>query len=182
MVNLSSFVFYHARLTPERVALIFGDQRITYAALANRVNALAAYLHREGIGADDVVAVLMKNSCAFIEIAFAVSHVGAVLLPINFRLAAEEVRYIAGNAETKLVFADAEFEAQTEGLRTVFLDAAAQSDTGVLIKTAPDPVPAAPRKPEDLFRLMYTSGTTDRPKGVMHSSIGRAWSTWRRCR
>ena len=56
----------------------------------------------------------MKNSAAFLELAFAVSHLGAVFLPINFRLAADEVRYIAESAGAKLLFADAEFAAIVE--------------------------------------------------------------------
>lgn len=177
MVNLSAFIAYHARLTPDRLAVIYGDQRVSYAALHARVGALAGFLAKEGIGAGDVVAVFMKNSAAFLEIAFAVSHVGGVLLPINFRLAGEEARYIVENAEAKLVFADAEFSTQAAKLgRVILLDTAAQNDTGVIAGAATPP-PATPRKPEDLFRLMYTSGTTDRPKGVMHAYDNFYWKS-----
>ncbi|MBY0509082.1 MAG: AMP-binding protein, partial [Rhodospirillaceae bacterium] len=177
MVNLSAFIAYHARLTPERLAVIYGDQRVSYAALHVRIGALAGFLAKEGIGAGDVVAVFMKNSAAFLEIAFAVSHVGGVLLPLNFRLAGEEARYIVENAEAKLVFADAEFSAQAAKLgRVILLDTAAQNDTGAIAGAATPP-PAAPRKPDDLFRLMYTSGTTDRPKGVMHTYDNFYWKS-----
>jgi acyl-CoA synthetase (AMP-forming)/AMP-acid ligase II len=177
MINLSAFIAYHARLTPDRLAVIYGSQRITYSALEQRIGRLAGKLAQEGIGAGDVVAVFMKNSAAFLEIAFAVSHLGAVLLPINFRLAGEEARYIIDNAGAKLVFADAEFSAQAAKLgRVILLDEAAQHDTGVISQGA-QAVPAAVRKPEDLFRLMYTSGTTDRPKGVMHSYDNFYWKS-----
>ena len=87
-------------------------------------------LAARGIGPDDVVAVMMKNSIAFLEIAFAVSHLGAVFLPINFRLAADEVEYITGNAEAKLVFADAEFALAVKNIPSaILLDEAAQADT-----------------------------------------------------
>ena len=109
MVNLSSFIRYHATRTPQRIAIVYQDQRVTFAELLARIEKTAGYLAARGIGPDDVVAVMMKNSIAFLEIAFAVSHLGAVFLPINFRLAADEVEYIAGNAGAKLVFADAEF-------------------------------------------------------------------------
>ena len=178
MVNLSAFIAYHARLTPDRIAVIYGDQRISYGALAARIGRLAAVLQQEGIGPGDVVAMFMKNSAAFLEIAFAVSHVGGVCLPINFRLAAEEARYIVENAGAKLVFADDEFSAQAAKLgRVILLDAAAQGDTRHIGSGTLNPATAAPRKPEDLFRLMYTSGTTDRPKGVMHSYDNFYWKS-----
>src|SRR6516165_4586664 len=159
MVNLSSFIRYHARRTPQKVAVIYQDERVTFAELLARIEAMAGYLAARGIGPDDVVAVLMKNSIAFLEIAFAVSHLGAVFLPINFRLAADEVEYIAGNAGAKLLFADAEFAAAVKNVSSAtFLDATAQADTTTL---AAGHAPAAMhvRKADHLFRLMYTSGT-----------------------
>ena len=114
MVNLSSFIRFHAARSPERIAVVFMDQRITYAELSRRIERTAGYLAAQGIGPDDVVAVMMKNSAAFLELAFAASHLGAVFLPINFRLAADEVEYIAANAGAKLVLADAEFAAAEE--------------------------------------------------------------------
>ena len=175
MVNLSSFIRYHARRTPQKVAVIYQDERVTFAELLARIEAMAGYLAARGIGPDDVVAVLMKNSIAFLEIAFAVSHLGAVFLPINFRLAADEVEYIAGNAGAKLLFADAEFAAAVKNISSAtFLDATAQAGTTAL---AAGYAPAAMhvRKADDLFRLMYTSGTTDRPKGVMHTYSNFYW-------
>ncbi len=88
MINLSAFIRFHARQTPDRLAVIYQDQRLTYAALQARVERLAAWLAQQGIGPDDVVAVVMKNSAAFIDLALAVSHVGGVFLPVNYRLAA----------------------------------------------------------------------------------------------
>ena len=130
----------------------------------------------KGIGPGDIVAVFMKNSAAFVEIAFATSHLGAVFLPVNFRLSGEECGYIVAHAGARLLLADEEFAATVAGIDNVVLvDAAAQSDSGRL--ASPGLAVPAPqvRKPEDLFRLMYTSGTTDRPKGVMHSYTNMAW-------
>ena len=107
MMNLSSFIRFHTTRTPRRIAVVFKDQHITFAELLHRIEKTAGYLAAQGIKPDDVVAVVMKNSVAFLELAFAVSHLGAVFLPINFRLAADEVEYITGNAEAKLVLADA---------------------------------------------------------------------------
>jgi fatty-acyl-CoA synthase len=177
MVNLSSFIRFHAARSPERIAVVFQDQRITYAELSRRLERTAGYFAAQGIGPDDVVAVMMKNSAAFLEVAFAASHLGAVFLPINFRLAADEVEYIAANAGAKLVLADEEFAAAVANLpATVLLDDAAQADTTTLSGKYP-PAPMQVRKPDDLFRLMYTSGTTDRPKGVIHTYDNFYWKS-----
>jgi len=176
MVNLSSFIQFHALQTPDRVALIYGDQRVSYAALFQRIGRLAAFLVERGVGPDTVIACVMKNSAAFIELAIAVSHLGGVFLPINFRLAQEEIGYIVAHSDARLVFADSEFGAQVAGLNGVtLLDEAAQHDGRRLVATVPEKPPMATRAPEDLFRLMYTSGTTDRPKGVMHSYNNFYW-------
>ncbi len=175
MVNLSSFIRYHASRTPERLAIVFKEQRITYAELLQRIEKMGGFLAARGIGPDDVVAVFMKNSAAFLELSFAVSHIGAVFLPINFRLASEEVRYITESAGAKLLFADAEFAEIVGALPSVILvDEGAQSDSTTLA-TATDRAAMHVRRPDDLFRLMYTSGTTDRPKGVMHSYANFYW-------
>jgi acyl-CoA synthetase (AMP-forming)/AMP-acid ligase II len=181
MVNLSAFIRFHATRTPERLAVIYADARISYAELYMRTQRLAACLDARGIGEGDVVAVFMKNSAAFIEIALAASYLGAVFLPINYRLAPDEARYILTNAEAKLLFADAEFVSGLTPLvgaavaEMVALDAQAQRDSGSLAIDAGDPPPVRVKQPHDLFRLMYTSGTTDHPKGVMHSYENFYW-------
>ena len=176
MVNLSAFIRFHAEREPGRLALVYRDQRISYADLDDRIGRLAGWLVAQGIGAGTVVAAVMKNSAAFIEYAFAASHVGAVFLPINYRLAREEVRYILGNAEAKLLLADEEFRPIVNGLGpVVYLDAAMQSDGRDLAGHAATIPPIASRSSADLFRLMYTSGTTDRPKGVIHSYENFYW-------
>ncbi len=178
MVNLSSNILFHALRTPERLALVYEGQHISYAEFSERMLRMAGFLTEQGIQPNQVVAVVMKNSAAFLEIAFAVSHVGAVFLPINFRLAREEIQYILDNAETSLLFADAEFAQTVDQLKpTVMLGEEAQRDSRVISGSAAKP-PVSQRKPEDLFRLMYTSGTTDRPKGVMHTYQNFHWKCW----
>jgi len=177
MINLSSFIAFHARRTPERCALKYRGEDISYAAFDDRIREVAGWLAARGIGPDDVVAVLMKNSTAFLELAFAASHIGAVFLPINYRLSADEVGYIVGNAGARLLVADEEFSAiAAGGAPVVLLDEAAQASATQL---APDGehAPMHPRQPGDLMRLMYTSGTTDRPKGVMLTYENMYWKS-----
>jgi len=176
MVALSRFIRFHARRTPQRLALIYGDDRIDYAELTHRIETSGGWLAARGIGHGDVVALLMKNSPAFIELTFATSHLGAVSLPINYRLAADEVGYIAENAAVRLLLCDEEIAAAAAGLpNVVVVDAQAQRDSRRLAPASPVPVGMHAARPDDLFRLMYTSGTTDRPKGVIHTYSNFFW-------
>jgi len=177
MINLSSFVAFHARRTPERCALKYRGEDISYASLDARIRKVAGWLASRGIGPGDVVAVLMKNSAAFLELVFATSHIGAVFLPINFRLSAGEVGYIVGNSGARILIADEELAASAAGnAPVVLLDEAAQSSA---TRLAPDmaAAPMHPVQPRDLMRLMYTSGTTDRPKGVMLTYENIFWKS-----
>ncbi len=176
MVNLSAAVLRWARAEPERPALLYRDRRLSYGALAQRLAGSAGALAARGIGEGDIVALLMKNSAAFIELSLAVSHLGAVLLPINYRLGVEEVAYIVGHAGVKLLLVDDELHALAGGFgNTVVVDAAAQSDSRRIGPAAGPVWTPRMRRPDDLFRLMYTSGTTDRPKGVIHTYANYHW-------
>jgi fatty-acyl-CoA synthase len=177
MINLSSFIAFHARRTPDRAALKYRGEEVSYAAFDARIGAVGGWLISRDVKPGDVVAVLMKNSAAFLELVFATSHIGAVFLPINYRLSADEVGYIVGNSGAKLLIADEELADIAVGdAPVVLLDASAQSTA---TRLAPDigPAPVHVRQPRDLMRLMYTSGTTDRPKGVMLTYENIYWKS-----
>src|SRR5580704_6960906 len=163
MIALSSFVRFHAVRSPDRPALAYAGGHIGYRELMHRIETAAGWLATRGIGPGGVVALLMKNSPAFVELTFATSHLGAVTLPINYRLAADEVGYILDNAAARLLICDEELAGAVPAFpHVVFLDEAAQRDsTRLTIGARPAPMHKA--QPDDLFRLMYTSGTTDRP-------------------
>ena len=177
MINLSSFIAFHARRTPDRCALKYRGENVSYADFDLRIRQVGSWLVSCGIAPGDVVAVLMKNSTSFLELVFATSHIGAVFLPINYRLSADEVGYIVGNSGARLLVADEEFAAiVTGGAPVVLLGEVAQCSVTNL---APDiaPAPIHVRQPRDLMRLMYTSGTTDRPKGVMLTYENIYWKS-----
>jgi len=177
MINLSAFIRYHAANTPDRIAIVYGGRRVSYGDLWRGIGRVACLLAARGIAPGDTVALFMKNSVAFLELAFAASHLGAVLLPINFRLAADEAAYILGNGEAKILFADEEFAPLfADRADIVVIDSAAQHGLSALAPDGPVP-PMAPRAPGDLLRLMYTSGTTSHPKGVMISYENFYWKS-----
>lgn len=173
--NLTQLLAYHARVTPERTALVYQDSEIGYGEMLVRARAGAAWLERMGVRPGDVVALWMKNSAAFFDLVFAISHRGAVLLPVNYRLAASEIAYILTDAGAKLLIADDEFVGDAAPLarqaveQVAILDPAAQADIRAVAGRDLAPVRPAPRAPGDLMRLVYTSGTTSWPKGVTHA-------------
>lgn len=177
MTSVTASVAWWARTQPQRLALVYQTQRLSYGDLQARVARTAAMLHAHGVRPGDVVALLMKNSAAFLELSLAIAHVGAVLLPVNYRLGADEVGYIAQHAGVKLLFADDELSANVPAaVKTVLVNAAAQADSRLLGTASDGAAPALfPATPDTLYRLMYTSGTTDRPKGVMHTYGNMAW-------
>src|SRR3546814_15393097 len=108
MINLSSFIRFHALQTPEKIAIVYGDLRITYHEFNDRILATAGMMTDAGIKAGDVIALVMKNSPAFLDIAFATSHIGAIFVPINFHLTPDEIRYVLTDAGARLLFIDDE--------------------------------------------------------------------------
>jgi fatty-acyl-CoA synthase len=169
MSNLSRFVRRHALVAPHRMALSHGSAGIGYGQLWAQLVRVAGLLDGQGIEPGDRVAILMKNSPAFVVIALAVSHVGAVLVPINFRLSPAEVDFILQDSGAKLLLCDEELQTWAPAVqRTIRVPAEAQADASRLAGCAPREA-MSPRGYDDLFRIMYTSGTTAHPKGVLHS-------------
>ena len=191
MIDLGAAVAWHALNAPQQIAVVYGSHSISYQTLDARVTRLAAALQNQGLARGQVLALLMRNSLAFIELCLAASRIGVVLLPINFRLAHDEVCWILAHAGASLLVADDDLAGSAEGFSPIRVaDEAAQCDAlrafvppdagagaGHPVGPAgmvPSP-PQPPLQPDDLFRLMYTSGTTDRPKGVMHSYGNFYW-------
>lgn len=180
MFNLSRCLEVNVGQRPTCEALVYGDMRLDWQTLDARVKHLAAALAQRGVAEGQVVALLMKNSPAFVELIYAISHLGAVILPLNFRLSGDEVNYITNHAGAVLIIADDIFRAEAEaaGQPAILLDTMAQIDVGGFLLDASlglQHVNATPRNRDDIFRLMYTSGTTSRPKGVVHSYDNFYW-------
>ena len=186
-VNWFEVLAHYASRRPDRAMTVFEGETTTYGEMADRVAALAGGLHQRGVGEGDVVALLSYNCPEFLEAMFAANRVGAVAMPINWRLAAPEVRYILQHSEARALVCDeplvglaGEASAGLEDslVRSCIASAAPAGWTTLAElragTAAPPPAPAR-RQPDDVHRLMYTSGTTGRPKGVMITHANLAW-------
>ncbi len=181
--SLAGVLAHHADRFPDRPCLQWGRQTITYHELERRAGGTAAGLRGLGIGRGDIVAVLLYNCPEFLELMFATSRIGAVFVPINWRLAGPEVAYIASHAGASAVVSEPELAGLAEAVRTP-LPAARLVGVGGTppgwtafdsLRAAGDPPPIEPVAGDDLHRLMYTSGTTARPKGVMITYANLYW-------
>jgi acyl-CoA synthetase (AMP-forming)/AMP-acid ligase II len=184
-MNWFAVLAHHARRTPEKPITIFGEEVVTYGEMASRVAALATGLHERGVGARDVVALLSYNCTEFLETIFAANYLGAIAMPINWRLAAPEVRYILEHSQARALVCDEALIAladdATDGMEDTLLRACvtASAPSGWTsladIRHSSNVPPPARVSGDDVHRLMYTSGTTGRPKGVMLTHANLAW-------
>ena len=97
---------HHANRTPTKPLGVFGDDVVTYQGMADSAAALAAGLHARGVGAGDVVGLLSYNSIEFLATIFAANYLGAIAMPINWRLAAAELRYILEHSDARALVCD----------------------------------------------------------------------------
>jgi fatty-acyl-CoA synthase len=174
---LGEILARNARREPTRTALVFADRSLTFAELDERVNRLANALAARGVRRGDQVAVLMYNSLEVVESFFACQKLGACPVPVNFRLAPSELAYILEDSESVAVLTDSQLTPlaleATAGLARVRFVATtgevvdgAESYEELLATGGPD-APDVDVSQDDLAFLMYTSGTTGRPKGAM---------------
>jgi len=166
---------------PDKTAIVDGPLRFTYRDLQLRVNRLANALRTLGIGKGDRVCILSPNSHFFLESFYATSQIGAVLVPLNYRLVAADHEYILNHAGVRAVLVDAEYTDIVDSIRatlhTVEHWIVAQEGSGapqgwtswemLLADADATPPPPVDLDENDLVSINYTSGTTARPKGVM---------------
>jgi fatty-acyl-CoA synthase len=167
------------RLHPQREAVVDGDLRLTYEQFFDRCDRWSTALQRLGVKQGDRVAYIAPNVHQQLESFYAVPQIGAVLVPINFRLSTDDFAYIIEHSGATLVCASAEYLEAVDSIRDQLSGvenfvALTGKRSGwldyetMLNAQAPD-VKRPPIDESDLLTINYTSGTTARPKGVMIS-------------
>jgi fatty-acyl-CoA synthase len=178
-----------ARRTPDKLAVLDGDTRLTFAGLDAAVDRTAAALQSVGLGAGDRLALLCHNSWQFVVLDFACARAGVVLVPVNFMLGSEEIAFILDHSgATAFVVEDALLPVAESAL------AASQgaARTRAVVRLAGGDLPAGWQDLQDWIdrdgtpepvtlgdddpvRMMFTSGTESRPKGALLSSRSLLW-------
>lgn len=192
LLSFDSFIRHWAGQKPDEIALEEGNEASTFSDLERRTSQAIALLARLGVGKGDRVAWLGKNAKTYFELFYACGRIGVVMVPIGWRLAPPEVRYILEDTGAKVLFAG-------EGLE----DAARRASDGMTSPPqlltaeeareqmdAANPVAFTPAGPDDAVLQLYTSGTTGNPKGAVLSNnnlfalrvpageAGEPWSQW----
>jgi fatty-acyl-CoA synthase len=173
-----SFLHRSATVHPERIAVVDGERRWTYAELRERVNRVASALRGRGLERHDRVAALCPNVPALLELHHAVPAAGGVLVAINVRLSPDEIRYILENSGARMLFITAELEPlivdPPAGLEIVPVDDGGAADPYEQLVSGGDAagVPSWLTDEEEPIAIDYTSGTTGRPKGVVYTYRG----------
>jgi acyl-CoA synthetase (AMP-forming)/AMP-acid ligase II len=186
LLTLGQILSAQARLTPNRVGASDLERSLTFARWNERACRLANGLLGIGLVPGDRVAVLAYNALEWAEIYAAVAKAGLVAVPINFRLVGEEVAFIIGNAEASALIVQDDLAPVIEGIeaslglpRGRIVLFGGQGSTPWrryedLLAAASSAEPDTRVRPEDPWTLMYTSGTTGRPKGAIRSHRGGA--------
>jgi fatty-acyl-CoA synthase len=178
--GIGSWTARRARSSPERVAVVHGGLEYTYADLHDRVQRLAAVLRGKGVRRGDRVAYLGGNHPALLETLFAAGTLGAVFVPLNTRLAVPELAYMLDDSGSRVLVHGAEKSAEATELADspgprVLVPVGGDAPgcyEDLLARAVPEPVDE-PVGPDDTCMIMYTSGTTGRPKGaeLTHGNI-----------
>ncbi|MHB1419695.1 MAG: acyl-CoA synthetase [Bacillota bacterium] len=174
-----------AHRTPHREAFIYGETRLTFSQLKERVLQMAGWFQQQGIGHNDKAGLMLLNGISFVEIFFGAALIGAVAVPINFRLTAKEVEYIVNNSDCKMLFIGKEYIELVQSIRNqlpkvekiIAVEADMEFDNMIsyrtVYETPTDYRPCEQLADDDPCLIMYTSGTTGRPKGAVltHKNI-----------
>ncbi len=180
------WIGFHAAAQPDKLAQIdlASGRRFTYLQMHDRVGRIAAVLKAHGVKKGDRVGFLALNSTDIMEIIFATWRIGAVSLALNFRLTAEELEFIINDAAPSIIFIDDVFAETADALKQItsvghwmrFDGVGGDTEFERAIKDAAAILEMIELATDDMCLLMYSSGTTGRPKGVIVTHGMMLWS------
>lgn len=180
---ITEFLDLSAMLVPDRTAIAFEGTRYSYTHLKERVNRLADALNRLGLEKEDRVAILEVNCNEYVEACLATVKLGGIFAALNFRVRGEELAYLVGKAEPKVLFVGSRYVDLVNSVRPqlssvkhfIVIDGKAKGmlsyDEFIAAGSAEEKT-LAEVKDEDIAILMFTAGTTGFPKGVPQSHNG----------
>ena len=191
VLTLAESVATYARTQPNKIGVRDSRRILSYAEWDQRATRLGNALLKLGLAKGGRVALLAFNTSEWLEIYVALARTGLVAVPINFRLAAPEIAYVVQNSEARAFIVQNSLREVVDSIRMELpistrcyisfgTETTPSSWTGYesILAMASTEMPAIPVRPNDLFALMYTSGTTGRPKGAMRSHEGNALIAW----
>jgi fatty-acyl-CoA synthase len=179
-VNVGDWIRKWSQIAPKKTAIIDNGREFKYREVNERCNKVSHYLLKKGVGKGDRIAILSYNSHEFIEIYLAAAKIGAIFVPLNWRVAPNEILYILNDCSPKVLFFAGEYLDTVQLLRDNVEDiesyiAIGQGDSWAerynQIESYPSKEPDGFVRPsfEDPQIILYTSGTTGTPKGVILS-------------
>ncbi|MCC5859518.1 MAG: o-succinylbenzoate--CoA ligase [Ectothiorhodospiraceae bacterium] len=185
--GLGDWLRYHGDRNRNQEAVIFGEHRFTYGELNRRTNAVANALWYRGIRKGDRVALLLLNSNAFLETFFACAKLGAIAVPLNYRLSPAELHFILSDSGARVLVYHPRFANLVDPIREDtplehgIAVAAAGEDIGTdadyeeTLQASAQTEPDVLVGQQDPLMMMYTSGTTGKPKGALMSHANPTW-------
>jgi len=186
-VNIGEFLTKRALITPDREALVYENMRIDFTGMNERANRLADAMKKLGVGHGDRVCMLAFNEPEYYDMFFGLGKIGAILVPINYRLAGPEMQFIISDCEPKVMVFGKEYTEIVDSIRNelpmkryiaISNDPPAWAESyESLTKKASQKEPEITGGDNDTLTILYTSGTTGRPKGAELTHLNFFWAS-----
>ncbi|MFX0140954.1 MAG: AMP-binding protein [Candidatus Hodarchaeota archaeon] len=183
-LNIGEITNVNAKKYPNKLALKDARRQLTFKELNERTNKLANGILKSGVKKGDKLAILSNNSIEFMEIYVAAAKGGFIIVPLNFRLHPDDISFIINNSDAKWLFVESRFQEATEKIWERAQELGFENVQRVLVADKPaegwkffesivemgeNAYPSVKVNPEDTWVILYTSGTTGKPKGVIRS-------------